>query len=219
MRVKICGITKLDQGQAIAELGATALGFICVRQSPRYVTPAKIQAIVSHLTRQVDRVGVFADALLEEIVQVVITADLNAVQLHGSESPQLCQQLRDALPNVEVIKALRVRNLEALEQVSLYHGWIDTLLLDAYQPGVLGGTGKTIDWASLQSFRPVDPWLLAGGLTLENVQEALSLVCPDGIDLSSGVELAPGDKDLQKVERLFEQLRRVSLKPRMTSGF
>lgn len=213
MRVKICGITNPDQAPAIAELGATALGFMCVRQSPRYQTALQIRAMVERLLASpvgqlVDRVGVFANATLEEIVQVVRTGHLTAVQLHGAESPQFCRDLRAALPGVELIKALRVRDSATLEQLSIYYGAIDTLLLDAYHPTVLGGTGKTLDWANLQQFRPECPWLLAGGLTPENVLAALHLTQPDGIDLSSGVELAPGDKDLQKVAQLFEQLRR-----------
>lgn len=213
MRVKICGITHPDQGTAIADLGATALGFMCVRQSPRYVTLSQIQAIVDRLLASsigqcVDRVGVFANAGLEEIVQVVESGNLTAVQLHGAESPQFCRDLRAALPDVELIKALRVRDSATLVQLNVYYGAIDTLLLDAYDPKALGGTGKTLDWSSLQQFRPDCPWLLAGGLTPVNVLQALRLTQPDGIDLSSGVERAPGDKDLQKVAQLFEQLQR-----------
>lgn len=212
MRVKICGITKPDQGRSIAQLGASSLGFMCVRRSPRYVEPEQIKAIVAVLPadargNRVDRVGVFADAALDEICRVVAVADLSAVQLHGGESPQFCQQLRSVLPGVEIIKALRIRDAEALAQSALYQTHVDTLLLDAYDPNLLGGTGRTLDWSSLRTFRPNCSWLLAGGITPENVQDALSLVHPDGIDLSSGVELAPGDKDLQKVARLFEQLR------------
>jgi len=217
MRVKICGITRPEQGRSIVQLGATSLGFICVQQSPRYVKPAQIRSIVAALPgdatgRKVDRVGVFANATVDEICRVVEIGELNAVQLHGAESPQFCQQLRSVLPAIEIIKALRIRNAEALQQTCFYSE-VDTLLLDAYHPNLLGGTGKTLDWSSLQTFRPHCAWLLAGGLTPDNVLEALSLVYPDGIDLSSGVELAPGDKDLQKVAQLFEQLR--SLRSRL----
>lgn len=224
MRIKICGITQPDQGKAIAQLGATALGFICVPQSPRYVSPEQIRLIVDQLSlhstagqkteQPVDRVGVFANAPLEEISQVVAIANLNAVQLHGSESPLFCQQLRAALPTVEIFKALRIRNSAALAEASLYTevdaGAIDALLLDAYHPSLLGGTGKTLDWSSLQNLRPACPWFLAGGITPDNVVEALSQVHPDGIDLSSGVEHSPGDKDLRKVIHLFEQLRLIT---------
>lgn len=207
MRVKICGITKPEQGQAIAKLGATALGFICVEASPRYVTPMQIQEVVEQLLVRVDRIGVFADASVEEISQIVAQTSLSAVQLHGNESPEFCEQLRQSLPEVEILKALRVRTQECLNQAVTYTNCVDTLLLDAYHPQLLGGTGKTLDWETLRQFRPSCPWFLAGGLTPDNVLEALSRLQPSGIDLSSGVERSPGDKDLDKVAQLFEKVR------------
>ena len=207
MRVKICGITKPEQGQAIAQLGATALGFICVEASPRYVSPLQIQAVVEQLRVQVDRIGVFADASVEEISQIVFDTGLSAVQLHGSESPEFCEQLRQSLPGVEILKALRVRTQECLNQAVTYTSCVDTLLLDAYHPQMLGGTGKTLDWGTLRQFHPSCPWFLAGGLTPDNVLEALSRLQPSGIDLSSGVERSPGDKDLDKVAQLFKKVR------------
>lgn len=214
MRVKICGITKPDQGCAIAQLGANSLGFICVSRSPRYVTPEQIREIVDHLQstdvgQTVDRVGVFADATIDDICRVVEVARLNVVQLHGDETTQMCQAVRQTLPGIEVVKAVRVRCMDTLQQASSFQDHVDALLLDAYHPDLLGGTGKTLDWSSLRSFRPSCSWILAGGLTPDNILNALELVNPDGIDLSSGVELAPGDKDLQKVMRLFEQLRQL----------
>lgn len=207
MRVKICGITKPNQGQAIAQLGATDLGFICVQASPRYVTPVQIRAVVAQLLVPVDRIGVFADAAKSEIGQIVDQASLTAVQLHGSESPEFCRQLRQSLPGIEIIKALRVRTPEYLDQAAIYGDCVDTLLLDAYNPHLLGGTGKTLDWVTLQQFRPSCSWLLAGGLTPDNILNALSELQPSGIDLSSGVERSPGDKDLAKVAQLFERVR------------
>lgn len=208
MRIKICGITQPAQGCAIATMGATALGFICVPASPRYVTPAQVRAVVEQLPENIDRIGVFASTSCEEIEETVASSGLNAVQLHGDESPEFCYHLRSVLPNVEIIKALRVRSSLALEQADVYTTCVDTLLLDAYHPQQLGGTGKTLDWANLQQFQPGCPWLLAGGLTPDNVLDALHQVRPNGIDLSSGVERAPGDKDLTKVAQLFEQLRK-----------
>lgn len=207
MRVKICGITQPAQGQAIAQLGATALGFICVQASPRYVTSQQIRAVIEPLQLPVDRVGVFVDSTIEEICQVVAEAGLNAVQLHSHESLEFCQQLRQTLPSVEIIKAFRVKTLDCLTQAETYVEYVDTLLLDAYHPQMLGGTGKTLDWNALQQFNPQCPWLLAGGLTPDNVLDALRQLQPSGIDLSSGVERSPGDKDLDKVAQLFEKLR------------
>ncbi|KAM3094934.1 phosphoribosylanthranilate isomerase [Phormidesmis sp. 146-12] len=213
LRVKICGITQPDQGSAIANLGASSLGFICVLGTPRYVSPEQICTIVDQLPidpvtgKSVDRVGVFLDASLEEICSVVAIARLTSVQLHGTESPAFCDQLRMALPAIEIIKALRVKTPAALSQAGFYENWVDALLLDAYHPNLPGGTGETLDWSALQNFRPGCPWLLAGGLTPDNVIHALSLARPDGIDLSSGIEKAPGDKNLEQVAKLFDRLK------------
>jgi phosphoribosylanthranilate isomerase len=207
MKVKICGITQPEQGRAIAQLGATALGFICVPSSPRFVTAARIQTVVEALpSSEIDRVGVFADASVEEIGRVVAIADLNLIQLHGNESPDFCTQLQAALPQISLIKALRIRGIADLSQADLYQACVASLLLDAYHPNLLGGTGKTLDWSNLQAFRPTCTWLLAGGITPDNITDALTQLQPDGIDLSSGVERSPGDKDLEKVARLFEAL-------------
>lgn len=214
LRVKICGITDPEQGRAIAELGATALGFMCVPESPRYIDPEQIARIVAALPTQAqtgnilcDRVGVFMNASLGQIVETVAIANLNGVQLHGDESLDFCRDLRQHLPQVELIKAVRVQSAETLHQATAYEAWVDALLLDAYDPKRAGGTGKTLDWKALQQFQSTLPWFLAGGLNPNNVLEALALVQPHGIDLSSGVELAPGKKDLNKVAQLFTNLQ------------
>ena len=208
MRVKICGITQIEQGQKITALGADSLGFICVQSSPRYVTPAKIRIIVESLPATVDKVGVFANSPLSEVLAIASQGKLTSIQLHGAESPQFCTQLRQALPQTELIKAFRIKDRQSLEDTVAYTD-INTLLLDAYDPQMLGGTGKTINWQDLQQFRPHKPWLLAGGLNPENISDALTYLQPDGIDLSSGVERSPGDKDLDAVARLFVALSKL----------
>ena len=207
MRVKICGVTKAEQGKAIASLGATSLGFICLEISPRYVKPASIKRIVEQLPPKIDKIGVFVNADREEISRVVAEADLTGVQLHGDESPQLCQQLRQQLAGIEIIKALRIKTQESLSAANAYSDCADALLLDAYHPQLRGGTGQTIDWGFLATFKPSRPWLLAGGLTPENIIAAVSQVRPDGIDVSSGVERSPGDKDLDKVAQLLAKVK------------
>jgi len=206
MRIKICGITQPQQGKAIASFGATALGFICVPTSPRYVTIAQIQAVMEQLPERIDKIGVFANTSIEEIIQTVADSGLTGVQLHGDEESEFCQRLRQSLPNVEILKALRIRSFEDIDKASSYTVCVDKLLLDAYHPQQLGGTGKTLDWTMLEQFSPSCPWFLAGGLTPDNIVEALGQVNPSGIDLSSGVERGPGDKDLDKVAQLFERL-------------
>ncbi|MGB3509813.1 MAG: phosphoribosylanthranilate isomerase [Microcoleaceae cyanobacterium] len=222
MRVKICGITKPEQGKAIADMGATALGFICVPASPRYITPAKIRNIVDKLPTNIDKIGVFVNTTTELISEIVTNTKLNGVQLHGDESPYFCHQLRHLIPNVEIIKALRIKSSEDLIKANIYANYVDTLLLDAYHPDKLGGTGQTLDWQIIKEFNPNIPWLLAGGLTPDNVTKAIKQflftseekVKPThknfcGIDLSSGVEISPGNKDLAKVTRLFNSLTKL----------
>ncbi|MEM9538065.1 MAG: phosphoribosylanthranilate isomerase [Cyanobacteria bacterium P01_E01_bin.42] len=207
MRIKICGITNTEQGCAIANLGATALGFICVEKSPRHLTPEKIGEIIAHLPQRVDKIGVFVNAEIDRIAAIAKNTGLTGIQLHGDESPEFCWQLRQQLPQLEIVKALRVKSITDLEQSKDYEEAIDTFLLDAYHPQQRGGTGKTLDWQALHNFRPAKPWLLAGGLTPDNILIALDRVSPDGIDLSSGVERSPGDKDLAKVAKLLERVK------------
>jgi phosphoribosylanthranilate isomerase len=207
MRIKICGITIAEQGCAIAKMGATDLGFICVAASPRYIAPDRIQGILDRLPLAVNTVGVFANESLDSIVDIVTQTGLNSVQLHGTESVEFCRELSLALPQQEIIKAWRVRHPHDLDLIQTYTDSVHTLLLDAYHPQMLGGTGQTLDWGLISNFQPAIPWLLAGGLTPENVTDALQQIDPDGIDLSSGVEISPGKKDLDLVARLFTNLR------------
>lgn len=158
----------------------------------------------------VDRIGVFVDASLETISETIAVGELSGIQLHGNESRQFCDRLRSSFPEIEVIKALRIRSSVALDQALSYQEIVQTLLLDAYHPDLVGGTGRTLDWRTLAQFQPACPWFLAGGLTPDNVLQALSWVGAQGIDLSSGVERGPGDKDLVQVAQLFQQLRSVS---------
>jgi phosphoribosylanthranilate isomerase len=218
LQVKICGITTVAQGVAIAQLGATALGYICVQKSPRYIAPesiAPITAAVTTLDSSLEHFGVFANSPLADVIEVTRKAALTVIQLHGDETPATCALLREALaysnlPTVKLVKALRIRTPEDLKIALSYEPYIDTLLLDAYHPDQLGGTGKTLDWQTLKDFSPQRPWFLAGGLTPDNVRAALDQLSPNGIDLSSGVERSPGDKDLLKVAQLFEQLKAFS---------
>lgn len=209
MRIKICGLTQVDQAQAIAQLGVTDIGFICVKKSPRYVTAAQIASLTIVLPETIGKVGVFANQSLTEILATIDQGGLTIAQLHGDESPDFCQQLRQQRPDLEMIKALRIRDRLSLDAAKNYEAVVDALLLDAYDPNQLGGTGHQLNWDDLRQFRPAVPWFLAGGLTPDNIQTALSQLHPDGIDLSSGVEISPGIKDLTKVEALMRALQPV----------
>jgi phosphoribosylanthranilate isomerase len=210
LRVKICGITELEQGQAIGSYGATDLGFICVAVSPRYVSLENLQALVPKLQQQVNCIGVFADEKLETVVNIAKATGFGSIQLHGQESLDYCQHLRRQLPDREIIKAWRVRTNTDLDTIQTYSPIVNTLLLDAYHPQALGGTGHTLDWQSLLNFQPTIPWFLAGGLNPANISIALSQLHPNGIDLSSGVEISPGIKDLNLVQNLLAEVREKS---------
>jgi phosphoribosylanthranilate isomerase len=206
MRVKICGITDLEQGLAIANLGADTLGFICVEKSPRYVNNEIIKNIIQQLPKEISKIGVFVNENIDNVIKIVQETGLTGIQLHGEESPAICAQLREFLSDIEIIKAFRCQNSESLTLLNSYIPVIDTILLDAYQQGVYGGTGKTLNWLQLADFRPSRPWLLAGGINTDNVLTALETVECDGIDVSSGVEISPRNKDLEKVRLLFQKL-------------
>jgi len=218
MQVKICGITQVAQGRAIADLGATALGYICVQKSPRYILPEAIAPIIAAVTANhpnIQHFGVFANEGIAEMIAIARTAHLTTLQLHGDETPATCQLLRDALtqahlPDIKIVKALRIRSNADLEDSKQYEPCVDALLLDAYHPDQLGGTGKTLDWQTLKTFSPNRPWFLAGGLNPSNIATALAELSPNGIDLSSGVERSPGDKDLERVRQLFANLSAIS---------
>jgi phosphoribosylanthranilate isomerase len=213
MQVKICGLKSPQQSQAIAALGFRIFGFICVEASPRYVTPAQIQQVLNALVtlEDITAIGVFANVNLSQLATVLNKTSLTGIQLHGDETPEFCQQVKQHFPKHQVIKALRLRQVEDLKLAEPYFDRVDGLLLDAYHPQQLGGTGQTLPWQHLQAFYPPIPWWLAGGLTPANLPQALTTLQPDGIDLSSGLELAPADKDIAKVQQLRHQLEKLSI--------
>ncbi|MEM1427812.1 MAG: phosphoribosylanthranilate isomerase, partial [Cyanobacteria bacterium P01_H01_bin.130] len=173
------------------------------------IAPEPLRSLTQSLiavSPQTQRVGVFANADLGTIAEFQTAGQLTGIQLHGDETVEDCQRVRDRLPEVEIIKAIRVKDATSLDHALAYVPVVDALLLDAYRPGVLGGTGATLDWEALTAFKPACPWLLAGGLRPDNIRQALERITPDGIDLSSGVERSPGYKDLTKVAQLFEKL-------------
>lgn len=212
MHIKICGITKPEQAVAIAQLGADYLGYICVEFSPRFVTSSQVAAIITNTKDfKINHVGVFLDADIDQISKYTEIANLNSIQLHGSESVEFCQQVQLKFPQIKLIKAFRVKNSQVLSQALTYTNYVDVLLLDAYDPNFAGGTGKTIDWSILKNFRPSCDWWLAGGLSIQNVEIAIAQLNPDGIDVSSGVEKSAGDKDLDQVKELLRLAKLASI--------
>jgi phosphoribosylanthranilate isomerase len=208
-RVKVCGITNLEDALAAVEAGADLLGFNFYARSPRYVSPTDARSIVEHLPESVSGVGVFVnEAGPEEVERIARESGLGAVQLHGDETPEFCRALR----GLTTIKALRVREGYTAEAAALYS--TDAVLLDAYAAGAWGGTGHTFDWTVARRTREVVPRLfLAGGLTHENVAEAVKVVRPFAVDVCSGVETSPGCKSLQLMRLFIEQAKESEARP------
>jgi len=197
VRVKICGITSIDDAQAAIEAGADALGFMFYEPSPRYLTPKEAGAIIRELPAHVARVGVFVDADEETIRNTATSAGLDTLQFHGNEPPDFCTQFE-----LRTIKAFRVKDGESLGQLAGYG--TDAWLLDSYVQGVPGGTGERFNWDLAMEAKQLGcPILLAGGLTPDNAGEAVDQVAPFGLDVSSGVEAAPGRKDAAKMATLI----------------
>jgi phosphoribosylanthranilate isomerase len=205
VRVKICGITNLEDARAGAEWGADALGFIFYAGSPRHISLESAAAIISKLPPFVTKVGVFVDAPVEFIRDAIRVTGIDAVQLHGSESPSFCNEL--ARERVGVIKAFRVKDPSSLQEMGEYRTRV--FLLDSYVPGQAGGTGAQFNWdVAVEAKRFGKSIILAGGLNPENVSDAVSKVVPYGVDVSSGVEASPGKKDLGKLRMFLDRARR-----------
>lgn len=199
-RVKICGITNLEDALCAVNAGADALGFVFYKGSPRYITPEKAGETTSALPPFVTTVGLFVNASSEIIQQTMQTAGLGVVQLHGDETPEDC-----CLHPYPVIKAVRVRNADSLKGIGSYH--VSALLLDAWNDQHYGGTGESFDWQLTKKLTGGRPLILAGGLSPENVAEAIRVVHPYAVDVSSGVEKSPGNKDHDKVRQFIQQVK------------
>jgi len=198
-RVKICGITRLEDALAAAEAGADALGFNFWPGSKRYLEPRAAAEIITRLPPFVATVGVFVDPTRDEALRAAEASGVQWLQLHGDEPPELCASL--PLP---VLKGLRVRDRASLDALERYD--VAGFLLDADTAGY-GGSGQTFDWAVAAEGARRAPIVLAGGLTPENVAEAVRQVRPWGVDVASGVERAPGVKDHEKTARFIREAK------------
>jgi phosphoribosylanthranilate isomerase len=221
MWIKICGNTSLADAQHAANSGASALGFIFA-PSPRRVTVEQVRAISPHLPRNVERYGVFVDASFEEIVAAVSDADLTGVQLHANSDPELPRRLRahfiadSASAPISILAVLAFSDdmepqIEVVARDAARDGAIDALLIDSRSPIGHGGTGTRYDWQAAQHiFRRVAPQLrliAAGGLNADNVGEAIRTLSPWGVDVTTGVEAAPGRKDPARVAAFTRNAR------------
>jgi phosphoribosylanthranilate isomerase len=202
--VKVCGITNVADALAAADAGADALGFVFYEPSPRCVAVAAAAAISRELPPALVKVGVFVNAGEEAVVTAIRECGLSLVQFHGDEPPDYCLQF-----GVMSMKAFRIRDRDSLRALPAYR--TDAWLLDAFPPAQLGGTGATFNWdLAVEARAPGRPIFLAGGLTPENVADAVRRVRPYGVDVSSGVESTPGTKDLAKLRAFVRAAKEAS---------
>jgi phosphoribosylanthranilate isomerase len=203
VQIKICGITNIEDGLAAATAGADALGFVFHPASPRYVTPGQARRIIGALPAPVCTVGVFVNLPVVEVLQIAEMCGLDFIQLHGAETQNYCRQLR----RERVIKALSFRSEDELAAMAGYP--VRAFLVDAHDPVRFGGTGETCDWNLARKAAESYPLILAGGLRAKNIAAALATVRPLAVDVSSGVEAAPGKKDHEKIRTVIAVARQV----------
>lgn len=201
-KIKICGITNTEDALCAVEAGADALGFVFYEKSPRNVTPEVAKQIVTKLPPFVITVGLFVNTAPEKIKAIMALTGLDTVQLHGDEMPADC-----SLAPYRVIKAVRVKNADSLVGISAYN--VSALLLDAWSDDQYGGSGESFDWQLAKQFTAQVPLILAGGLNPDNIAQAITMVKPYAVDVSSGVEISPGRKDHQKIKQFIQQVKNV----------
>jgi phosphoribosylanthranilate isomerase len=204
-RVKICGITRSEDAAAAAHAGTDAIGFVFYPKSPRYIDPARARAIAAELPPFISTVGLFVDADAQDVETCLRAFRLDCLQFHGDETPAYCRQF-----GVAFLKAVRVKAGLDLLQYGTDFAAAQALLLDAFVDGVPGGTGQRFDWNLIPRNLPL-PIVLSGGLSPDNVSEAVRGVRPWAVDVSSGVESAKGIKDAEKIQRFIRGVRNADV--------
>jgi phosphoribosylanthranilate isomerase len=200
-RIKICGLTNLEDALLAIGMGVDALGFIFA-ESPRQITPIMAKTIIRTLPPLVQTVGVFVNEEPARIKEIQSFCGLDLLQLHGDESPEICQ---DLMPHS--IKAFRLQNEADIRNIKRYQRVVRAILLDTFQKGKAGGTGQTFDWSLAVKAKEVGlPIILAGGLGPENIQEAIATVKPYAVDVNSSIEKRPGKKDPVLMKQLMEKI-------------
>jgi len=197
VKVKVCGMTSLKDALNAVEGGADAVGFIFYKKSLRSVTMKTVREIVLELPPFVDTVGVFVDETAEQINKIADYCNLDIIQLHGNESPTFCKKIRR-----KVIKAFRIKDMQSVKKISNFQ--VSGFLLDTFSENLHGGTGKVFDWNLALPAKKFGPVIMAGGLTPNNVQQAVRQIRPYGVDVCSGVESEPGIKDHKKVRAFLK---------------
>ena len=208
--VKICGITTVDQAIQVAELGVNAIGIISVEESPRYISPDKKQEIfktIKFLYPHVERVSVLKNSPIESIIKNCLgEPNESIIQLHGDEDIDYIQKLKQKIPNISLWKAFRIKNKKDLDKIKTYENFVEAILLDSWNKETYGGSGKRIKQTYLEEISFRKPWWLAGGVSKEWLEEILKKIQPNGIDVSSSVEISPGIKDIDKINLFMNEL-------------
>lgn len=199
VKVKICGITSIDDALAAVDYGADALGFVFYEKSPRYIPPEKAEQIIRQIPPFVTTVGLFVDLNRDKVEKITTQSNIDVVQFHGNESPEAC------LLSIRVIKAFRVKELSDLDSLGTYR--VSAFLIDAYAEGLFGGTGQVFNWDIAIEAKKFGRIILAGGLTPDNIEKAVKLVRPFAVDVSSGVEMDKGVKDHKKLKLFIERAK------------
>ncbi|HBG60391.1 MAG: hypothetical protein A2Y03_00400 [Omnitrophica WOR_2 bacterium GWF2_38_59] len=200
VKVKVCGITNTEDALKAVYYGAYALGFIFYKKSPRYVSPSKARKIIEALPPFITPVGVFVDQKERAVIDVCRFTRINTVQFHGDETTVYCKRFKD----LKIIKAFRVGAVFLPEEVKKYK--VDAYLFDAYQKDAYGGTGEKFNWDLISKEKFDKPIILSGGLNPDNVKEAVGQVNPFAVDVSSGLETAPGIKNPRLIRSFFENI-------------
>ena len=206
-QVKVCGLTIVDEAVTCAAAGADAIGLVFYPPSPRHVALDQARAIVAALPEHVAAVGVFNNATWEELDQAIAYCPLSGVQLHGNESPGIIDRLRSQYRDITVLKGLFAAKAPFMSQAKQFNA--SAFLVECGRGVLPGGNALTWDWSSAREFASNHPMVLAGGLHPDNVVEAINACLPDAVDASSGLESAPGRKDLDKATRFIAQVRRT----------
>ena len=211
--VKICGLTSEEQALQVAKLGAHAIGIISVEESPRYVSPEikkKIFKTLESFYPKIHRVSVVQNSPVDLIIKNFLgNPSETIIQLHGDEDIDYCKKIREKIPNIGLWKAFRIKTEKDLDKIQPFENFVDAILLDSWNEKTYGGSGEKINSNYLKNLQFSKPWWLAGGISIEWINEILTYFKPDGLDISSSIEISPGLKDIKKAEDLFKLLKRI----------
>ena len=209
--IKICGLTSEEQALQVAKLGAHAIGIISVKDSPRYISAEIKKKIFKALERfypKIDRVSVVQNCPIDLIIKDFLgNPSETIIQLHGDEDIEYCKKIRKKIPNIGLWKAFRIKTEKDIDKIKPFENFVDAILLDSWDKETYGGSGKKIKSIYLKNLQFSKPWWLAGGISIEWIDEILTEVKPDGLDISSSIEVYPGIKNLEATKKLIDIIK------------